>query len=307
MIHPLSFRASEGIERTSGAKLRLAAASNELLRLGEELDLADASGAELDVVPGKRDAAETAKSVDLPLHGMDVGNGREIEVSPPDEGRDLVEELLAGLDVASHRARLDERGPLPVLTEAFVIDGGGFSGERNLRRAGIGPKPQVGAEDVAVLRPLLHQLDELAGDAHKEGLRLEAELHPLSLEVEKDDDIDVARIVELVGAVFANTEHEISRAPEGIGRIDRLPVAFLCSLPEEKIESRTQRGVRRFSEHMRHLHDRPDAREIGKCGDERDLSLVDAERLHDIGFGRCRRGPSRPALSGSRLRVPQAR
>ena len=41
--------------------------------------------------------------VDLPLHGVNVGDRREVEIFAPDEGRKLAQELLAGRDVAGAR------------------------------------------------------------------------------------------------------------------------------------------------------------------------------------------------------------
>ena len=90
-------------ERLPRAQIRLSPAGDELLRLHEELDLADAAAAELDVVAGDRDVAEAAIGVDLPLHGVDVGDRREVEVLAPDERRELVEQLVAGIDVAGAR------------------------------------------------------------------------------------------------------------------------------------------------------------------------------------------------------------
>ena len=67
--------------------------------------------------PATRDAAEAAIGVDLALHGVDVGDGREVEILAPDEGRKLREEALAGLDVAGAGSGLDEGGALPVLAD----------------------------------------------------------------------------------------------------------------------------------------------------------------------------------------------
>ena len=94
---------AQRLQRLRHAQLRLAPAGDQLLGLHEELDLADAAAAELDVVAGDRDRAEAAKGVDLPLHGVDVGDGGEVEVLAPDEGRELVEELAPGVDVAGAR------------------------------------------------------------------------------------------------------------------------------------------------------------------------------------------------------------
>ena len=69
---------------------RVAAAGDELLGLHEELDLADAAAAELDVVAGDRDLAVAAIGVDLPLDRVDVGDRGEVEIFAPDEGREFV-------------------------------------------------------------------------------------------------------------------------------------------------------------------------------------------------------------------------
>src|SRR5215475_11210101 len=67
------------------AQIRTAAAPDQLLGLGEELDLADAAAADLDVVAADRDLALAAISLHLPLHVMDVGQRGEIEMLAPDE------------------------------------------------------------------------------------------------------------------------------------------------------------------------------------------------------------------------------
>ncbi len=99
----------------------MAAAGDELLRLGEELDVADAASPELDVVAFDRDGAVALELMHPPLHGVDVGDRGEVEIFAPDEGRELAQELLARRRVAGGDARLDQRGALPILTDAFVI------------------------------------------------------------------------------------------------------------------------------------------------------------------------------------------
>ena len=78
-------KSGEHVERAPAAELRIAAACDELLRLNEELDLADAAAAELDVVAGNRDLLVAAMIVDLAFDRMDVGDGRVIEIFPPDD------------------------------------------------------------------------------------------------------------------------------------------------------------------------------------------------------------------------------
>ena len=91
-------------ERLRHAQVGLAASGDQLLRLGEELDLADAAAPELDVVARDRDLAEALEGVDLPLHGVNVGDGGEVEVLAPDEGGQLVEEGMTGGEIAGNRA-----------------------------------------------------------------------------------------------------------------------------------------------------------------------------------------------------------
>ena len=61
------------------------AAPDQLLRLREELDLANAAAAGLDVVPLDRDSAAALVRLDLALDRMDVLDRREIEVLAPNE------------------------------------------------------------------------------------------------------------------------------------------------------------------------------------------------------------------------------
>ena len=104
-VDPAEFRQRrQHVERAPAAQFRLAAAGDELLGLDEELDLADAAAAELDVVAGDRHHGVAAMVVDLALDRMDVGDGGEIEVLAPDVGGESGEEGVAGLPVAGDRA-----------------------------------------------------------------------------------------------------------------------------------------------------------------------------------------------------------
>ena len=91
--HPfLGVEFAEHVERARAAHPRPAAAENELLRLDEELDLADAAAAELDVVARHDHPLVAAHGVDLALHRVDVGDRGVVEILAPDEGREVGEE-----------------------------------------------------------------------------------------------------------------------------------------------------------------------------------------------------------------------
>ncbi len=88
-IQPPSASTVERRQRGLDAQLRMPAAGDELLGLHEELDLADAAAAELDVVPLDRDLVVPAIGMDLALHRVDVGDRGEVEILAPDERREL--------------------------------------------------------------------------------------------------------------------------------------------------------------------------------------------------------------------------
>ena len=159
----------QGRERSLGldtAQLRLAAAPDQLLGLREELDLADAAAAQLDIVPLDGDLRPALEGVDLALDGMDVLERPEIEVLAPDEGAQFGQEGFADGRIARRRPRPDHGGALPVLAHAFVV--GQRRRDRNRHRHGprIGPEPQIGAEDVAVGGAVFQQTHEILGDAY---------------------------------------------------------------------------------------------------------------------------------------------
>src|SRR5437899_13095070 len=89
------------------AESRIADAEDQLLGLGEELDLADAAAPQLDVVTQYLDCAAATMGVDLALDRMDVVDGREIEMLAPDVGRELGEEGVADGKGAGDRVGLD--------------------------------------------------------------------------------------------------------------------------------------------------------------------------------------------------------
>ena len=161
----------EALERfhgPPGPELGVAAAGNELLGLGEELDVADTSPPELDVVTFHRNGAVALEGMHPPLHGVDVGDRSEVEIFAPDEGREVTQELLARHDIAGRHPRLDQGRALPVLAEAFIIGEPGLDRERDLGRTGVRPEPKIGAEDIAVGRVLLEQPDKIARQPHEE-------------------------------------------------------------------------------------------------------------------------------------------
>ena len=255
-----------------------------MLRLREEFDLADAAAPKLDVVTGNGDRAVTAMGVDLPLDRMNVFDGSEIEIAPPHERFDRFQEFRSRGLIAGTGARLDERGALPVLSHALVIVFRSAGRDRHLRRAGIGPEAQIDAEDVAVDRRLREQLDEAFDDVDGGGARVVFLDEGKAFRVVEHDEIDVARIVELVGAVFSHREHDEAGLGFETREIANVHEGTRSRLAQEKAKRRADRRVREQAQGARHLADAPEAGHIGQRHNQRHLALGPAQDRHGGGL-----------------------
>src|SRR5690606_3138940 len=90
-----------------------AAAVNELVGLGEELDLADAAPPTLEIEAGPWLGRAGIVAADPAGKTADFFERHEIDAAAPDEGADRGEKLLARLDVTRSRAGADIGGAFP--------------------------------------------------------------------------------------------------------------------------------------------------------------------------------------------------
>src|SRR5690606_3239011 len=114
----------ERVERRARAALAQrgqAAAVDQLVGLGEELDLADPAAAALDVEARPRIAPAAIGTADARGQPADLLDRGKIEAAAPDEGAQRAEERLARLAVAGRGARADERSALPRQRRALVV------------------------------------------------------------------------------------------------------------------------------------------------------------------------------------------
>ena len=112
------------VQRGHGLRLTqcwIAAAVDELVRVGEELDLADSSRSSFEVEAG----ADRGGAVTAVAHSggqrTNVGHGLKVEAAPPDERADAVEKPLAKRRIAGAGARPDESDTLPRQRLGFII------------------------------------------------------------------------------------------------------------------------------------------------------------------------------------------
>src|SRR3954469_6142177 len=98
-------------ERVDAADDGVLAAVEQLEELDDELDVADAAvaGLDLEIGPSRGDRA----LLDPPLQGLDLGDFAGAQVPAVDEGRDRLDERPAQVQVAGDRAAFDQRLTLP--------------------------------------------------------------------------------------------------------------------------------------------------------------------------------------------------
>ena len=200
------------------------------------------------------------------------------------KGDELLQNRLAGRDVAGAGARLDHRRALPVLADAAVVVERGVGRDRDLGRGRIGPQPQIDAEHVAVGGALLQQLHQAARDAHVERRRVVPVHQRRRGRVVEHDQVDVARIVELEGAHLAHGEHDVAAALLRTRWIGRLEPAAADGIAQQEAHRRADGGVGEFGQRARRPHHRPDPADVGERDQQRRLRLHAAKQPHRLGF-----------------------
>ena len=173
---------------------------DELVDLDEELDLADAAAAALEVEARAERLALRIMVADPAADRADLADRAEIERAPPDERVDRLEEIAAERRIAGDLPGADEGRALPGQSRGFVIGDGRIDRQRDRGHFGRGAKAQVDAEGIALLGALLQDLDDALADAQRRLLGLLARLARQGLGVVEEDEIDVRRIIELAPA-----------------------------------------------------------------------------------------------------------
>ena len=157
----------------------------------------------------------------------------------------------------AHGARLDQRRALPVAPDALVVVERRRGRDRDLGRGRIGPQPQIGAEHVAVGGALLQELHQRAREPHVERRRLGPRRQRGRRGVVEHDEVDVARIVELVRAHLAHGEHDVAAARFGPRRIGRMERPAPRGGGEEVAHRRADRRIGELGERAGDAHHRP--------------------------------------------------
>ena len=168
----------------------LAAAADELQRLGDELHLANAPGAELDVA---LQPLAAHLGGDHRLHLAQAVDDAEVDVAAKHEGAQQLGEGLGVLALGAQHPRLDHGVALPVAAMVLVVVLHGGEGDGERPRVAEGAQSHVDPEHLAVDRALVQGVDETLAELDEE--LLVGELAPpadgVAVLREGEDEVDV--------------------------------------------------------------------------------------------------------------------
>ena len=181
----------QGIARRGCPQRRIAPAMDQLMDLREELRLADTAPPPLQVVAGAEALTARIMVADAPRQVADFADRAKVQPAPPHERSDRIEEIAAERLITSRHPGTDKRRPLPCQRLAFVIADRPFDRQRDRRRFGRWPQPQIDAQHIAVAIARLQQLDDTLGDPHRRLFRLLTRPVRQRFGIEQQDGIDV--------------------------------------------------------------------------------------------------------------------
>ncbi len=224
--------------------------------------------------------------VDLPLQGLHVCDGGEIQILAPDIGLETLEELLAEGQVAGDGTGLDHGRPLPILTHAFIVDTSRLDRDCDLGGARVGPQPQINPVGVAVRRYFLQKRNETPGQAHKEFCRLRPASGKRRVRIKKYDKIDITRIIELVSAELAHGQHSIPGARTRAAGRGKVELARPGSRQQEVVHGRTNDGIGKVGQFEQHGIDRQSRGQISNGQEQRSARPDLADRAQEFFIAR---------------------
>ncbi len=199
--------AEQAKDGPDGADLQvwIAPAADELERLTDKLDLADAAGTELDVV---RHALALKLLVDHLLHVAQRLDGAEVQVAPVDERAQHGRELGARVSVAAHHPRLDHGVALPLPGLGLVVVLHGAEAHGQWSRVAEGAQARVDAKNEAVRGVGVQGLYQASGQADEE-LLIGQGTRAIGLAAGRisKDEVDVRGKVELARPQLAHPQH----------------------------------------------------------------------------------------------------
>ena len=201
------FEPSHGAQGIGVTNLWVLAAVEELEELDDELDVADAAVAGLDLDLGG--AGGESALFDPPLHRLDFADLRAAQVTAVNEGCDGVQESFSEVKVAGDGSALDEGLPFPGASGGFVVAEGGGEGTGEGSLVAFRAEAHIDAIGHAEHSMVGEEADDFASHSGEEfGVGDGSRAKGLAFEVVEEDQIDVRAVVELLSAELAEGEDD---------------------------------------------------------------------------------------------------
>ena len=301
-------QAVERLHRAAHAQVGIAAAVQELQGLYEELDLADAAAAELEIDARRAGGFLLGARLEL-AHLVD---GLEVEVLAEHERDEPAQRFLAGVQIARDRAGLEQREAFPGGALGLVIELEAADGVDDGSAAPLGPQIEVDAEDESAFRRRARRAHRCRDGFREAGIEGEVidrigALRPSILVIDVED-VCVGGEVQLLASQLSHPEDAETRRTAGAA-VRRRPVQRAEPAVVE-LHRRLERALGKAREIPRHVRDGA-AREIVE-GDPQHLDLLvgaQPARKRDRVFaarGAQRSGPFREAARGEQIEEARA-
>jgi hypothetical protein len=206
-----------------------------------------------------------------------------------------------GGSIAGHRAGLDERGALPILSGALVVIESRLDRNRRRRRGRVRSQPQIGAKDVAIGGALVENTDEFAGQAGEALLNRGAAAIAHAFRVVQQNEVDIARIIQFAGAELAHAEDDKPAIVLDLAAQPQLDLAGAGGVAEQVADGDGEGGIGEIAERRGDAVERPSSGNIGEADEQRCAALGDAQLGHDGRGVRRAVAVAAPALSVERV------
>ncbi len=210
--HPALAQQCQQVQGVAVAQRRIAAAADDRFQLHPELDLADAAGAEFQIVFA---LAAAHLGIDQRLQFAQAFERCVVEIAAPDEGPQALQQLAPSRQVAAHRARAQQGEALPLAAFALVVILHRIEGQRQASGGAEGTQAPVDAIAETLRGGLAEQCAGALHQACEEILVVQrASAIGLAGARKGGDQIDVAGEVQLARAELAQAidHHRLNRA-----------------------------------------------------------------------------------------------
>ena len=271
-------QAKDRLERVTLPQPRVVAAVQELERLHEELDLANAAASQLDVELFA--ALRLDRSIDLTLHRPDGDRDPGIDAGPVDHVARQLGKARADALVAGRDARLQQRLAFPELRPLAVVGAIAVEREHHRPRAPLGSESQVNPEQRAFLGDVLELRHD--GPAHALEVRAVGQATGssairLTIGAVHEHQVDVRRVVQLLAA-------ELPHRDDGHPGLGAVRVPRRAVLRARGVLRHLPDGPETDVDHARQFLGRHDqigiAQQIARADPEKVAVLEPAQRIH---------------------------